>query len=312
MQSITLPQKPKFIAIDEKSGKFEIDGCYPGYGMTLGNALRRVLLSSLSGSAITAVKIKGVTHEFSTIPNILEDVVQIILSLKQIRVKSYKEGSIKLSLKAKGEKKVDAGMIECPSDVEIINKDFHIATITSAKGELDMEIEINSGIGYVPVEQQEKSERELGYIAIDAIYTPIRRVNYIVDNMRVGKRTDFEKVTLDIVTDGTITPQEAFARAVEILVSQFSVLSELYTDKTVANEAEVETVAVAEKSNEVNVNALAGLSTKTLNVLEKNGISLVSVLVEKTEEEILALEGMGAKGIKEIKKAIDELGLNLK
>ena len=312
MQSITLPQKPKFIAIDEKSGKFEIDGCYPGYGMTLGNALRRVLLSSLSGSAITAVKIKGVTHGFSTIPNILEDVVQIILSLKQIRVKSYKEGSIKLSLKAKGEKKVDAGMIECPSDVEIINKDFHIATITSAKGELDMEIEINSGIGYVPVEQQEKSERELGYIAIDAIYTPIRRVNYIVDNMRVGKRTDFEKVTLDIVTDGTITPQEAFARAVEILVSQFSVLSELYTDKTVANEAEVETVAVAEKSNEVNVNALAGLSTKTLNVLEKNGISLVSVLVEKTEEEILALEGMGAKGIKEIKKAIDELGLNLK
>src|SRR5665647_32421 len=142
MQSITLPQKPKFISIDEKSGKFEIDGCYPGYGMTLGNALRRVLLSSLSGSAITAVKIKGITHEFSTIPNVLEDVVQIILSLKQVRVKSYKDEPVKLSLKVKGEKKVTAGMIECPSDVEIINKDFHIVTITSAKGELDMEIEI--------------------------------------------------------------------------------------------------------------------------------------------------------------------------
>lgn len=315
MQSITLPQKPKFIKIDEKSGKFEIDGCYPGYGMTLGNALRRVLLSSLSGSAIIAVKIKGVTHEFSTIPNILEDVVQIILSLKQIRVKSYKEGVVKLSLKAKGEKKVNAGMIECPSDVEIINKDFHIATITSAKGELDMEIEINSGIGYVPVEQQEKSERELGYIAIDAIYTPIRRVNYIVDNMRVGKRTDFEKIALDIVTDGTISPQEAFAKAVEILVNQFSVLSEINSEKVVAKEAEVEEVETAkiiEKNDDINVNSLAGLSTKTLNVLEKNGISLVSVLVEKTEEEILALDGMGAKGIKEIKKAIGGLGLNLK
>lgn len=312
MQSITLPQKPKFISIDEKSGKFEIDGCYPGYGMTLGNALRRVLLSSLSGSAITAVKIKGVTHEFSTIPNVLEDVVQIILSLKQIRVRSYKEGSVKLSLKVKGEKSVNAGMIECPSDVEIINKDFHIATITNAKGELDMEIEINSGIGYVPVEQQEKAERELGYIAIDAIYTPIRRVNYIVDNMRVGKRTDFEKITLDVVTDGTTTPQEAFSKAVEILVNQFSVLSELNSDKIAAVEAEVTATEVVEVEEAVKVADLAGLTAKTLNVLEKSGIETVVALTEKTEEELLALEGMGAKGIKEIKKAVSELGLNLK
>jgi len=312
MQSITLPQKPKFISIDEKSGKFEIDGCYPGYGMTLGNALRRVLLSSLAGSAITAVKIKGVTHEFSTVPNVLEDVVQIILSLKQIRVRSFKEGSVKLSLKVKGEKKVNAGMIECPSDVEIINKDFHIATITNAKGELDMEIEINSGIGYVPVEQQEKAERELGYIAVDAIYTPIRRVNYIVDNMRVGKRTDFEKITLDVVTDGTITPQEAFSKAVEILVNQFSVLTELHSDKAVVAEAEVEAVGAVETEEEVKVADLAGLTAKTVSVLEKSGIETVVALTEKTEEELLALEGMGAKGIKEIKKAVSELGLNLK
>jgi DNA-directed RNA polymerase subunit alpha len=313
MQSITLPQKPKFISLDEKSGKFEIDGCYPGYGMTLGNALRRVLLSSLSGSAITAVKIKGVTHEFSTIPNVLEDVVQIILSLKQVRIKSYKEGVVKLSLKAKGEKSVTAGMIECPADVEVINKDFHIATITSAKGELEMEIEINSGIGYVPVEQQEKSERELGYIAVDAIYTPIRRVNYIVDNMRVGKRTDFEKVNLDIVTDGTITPQEAFAKAVEILVSQFSVLSEINSGKAIVDEAKAEDVeVVAEVKADAGMNDLAGLSAKTLNVLEKNGIETVAMLAEKTEEELSALEGMGAKGIKEIKKALGELGMNLK
>lgn len=312
MQSITLPQKPKFISIDEKSGKFEIDGCYPGYGMTLGNALRRVLLSSLSGSAITAVKIKGVTHEFSTIPNVLEDVVQIILSLKQVRVKSYKGESVKLSLKVKGEKKVNAGMIECPSDVEIINKDFHIATITNAKGELDMEIEINSGIGYVPVEQQEKSEKELGYIAIDAIYTPIRRVNYIVDNMRVGKRTDFEKVTLDIVTDGTVTPQEAFAKAVEILVSQFSVLAEINSGKAVAKDAEAEAVETVSDNDEIKTVALNGLAAKTLNILEKNSLESVSAITEKTEEELLALDGMGAKGVKEIKKALGELGLNLK
>ena len=147
MQSITLPQKPKFTNLGENAGKFEIEGCYPGYGTTLGNALRRVLLSSLSGSAVTSVKIKGVTHEFSTVPNVLEDVIQIILNLKQVRFKSYNEEPIKISLKAKGEKVITASMIECPTGVEVITKDSHIATITSPKGELEMELEIRNGIG---------------------------------------------------------------------------------------------------------------------------------------------------------------------
>ncbi|MFA6973375.1 MAG: DNA-directed RNA polymerase subunit alpha [Parcubacteria group bacterium] len=321
MQSIALPHKPKFISIDEKTGKFEIDGCHPGYGTTLGNALRRVLLSSLTGSAITAVKIKGVTHEFSTIPNVLEDVIQIILNLKQVRFKSYKDEAIKVALKAKGEKVVTAGMIECPSDVEVINKDAHIATITNAKGELEIEFEIGSGIGYVPVEQQEKTEREIGVIAVDAIYTPIRRVNYSVDNMRVGKRTDFEKITVEIMTDGSITPQEAFTKSVEILVDQFSALSgfekagkeEVKEEKVVLMEKVAEEAApTKDDPKKVEVTELKNLSTRTLNVLEKSKIATIGEIVKMTESQVSELEGMGAKGVKEIKKAIGDFGLNLK
>jgi DNA-directed RNA polymerase subunit alpha len=322
MQSITLPHKPKFISVDGKTGKFEIEGCYPGYGTTLGNALRRVLLSSLSGSAITSVKISGVTHEFSTIPNILEDVIQIILNLKQIRFKSYKEEAVKVSLKAKGEKSVSAGMIECPSDVEVINKEAHIATITNPKGELEIEFEINNGIGYVPVEQQEKSGKEIGVIAVDAIYTPIRRVNYSVDNMRVGKRTDFEKITLDIVTDGSITPQEAFSKAVQILIDQFSALSDMEKmksgdeeekeEKTKEKEVEKEVVVEKEDPKKIEVSEMKSLSTRTLNVLEKNKVATVGEIVKLTEAQLGELDGMGAKGLKEIKKAIGDFGLNLK
>lgn len=318
MQSITLPQKPKFTSVDEKTGKFEIEGCYPGYGTTLGNALRRVLLSSLSGSAITAVKIKGVTHEFSTIPNVIEDAIQIILNLKQVRFKSYKDEPVKVSLKIKGEKAVTAGMIECPADVEVITKDAHIATITSPKGELEMELEIRNGIGYVPVEQQERDEKEIGVIAVDAIYTPVRRVNYNVDNMRVGKKTDYEKITLEIATDGSIEPKEAFGKAVAILTEQFSILSSLESAKKSekVEEAVAEKEEVEEEKKEdpkkVEVAALKNLSTRTLNVLEKNKVATIGDIVKMTESELADLEGMGAKGVKEIKKAIGDYGINLK
>jgi len=323
MQSITLPHKPKFISVDGKTGKFEIEGCYPGYGTTLGNALRRVLLSSLSGSAITAVKITGVTHEFSTIPNILEDVIQIILNLKQVRFKSFKEEAVKVSLKVKGEKTVTASMIVCPADVEVINKEAHIATITNPKGELEIEFEINNGIGYVPVEQQEKNGKEIGVIAVDAIYTPVRRVNYTVDNMRVGKRTDFEKITFDIVTDGSVTPQEAFSKAVQILVDQFSAMADLEKMKSekeeekeekMEKEVKKEIVAAVEKEDpkKVEVTQLKSLSTRTLNVLEKNRVATIGEIVKLTEVQLGELDGMGAKGVKEIKKAIGDFGLNLK
>ncbi|MDP1884703.1 MAG: DNA-directed RNA polymerase subunit alpha [Candidatus Moranbacteria bacterium] len=321
MQLITLPQKPKFTSLDGYAGKFEIEGCYPGYGTTLGNALRRVLLSSLPGSAITSVKIKGVTHEFSTMPNVLEDVIQVILNLKQVRFKSYNDEPVKVSLSAKGERVITAGMIECPTGVEVITKDAHIATITSPKGELEMELEIRNGIGYVPVEQQERGEKEIGVIAVDAIYTPIKRVNYSVDNMRVGKKTDYEKITLEITTDGSIDPKEAFAKAVAILVEQFSVFGTLaevekkepVVEETVVKEAvEEEIKEKKEDPNKVEVVALKNLSTRTMNVLESNKIATVGAIVKMTEAELTDLEGMGAKGVKEIKKAIGEYGVNLK
>lgn len=224
---ISLPQKPNIIKKEGNRAVFEINGCYPGYGMTLGNAFRRVLLSSLSGAAITSVKIKGASHEFSTLPYVSEDVIQIILNLKQIRFKINSEEALpmKAELKINGEKEVKAKDIKLGSELEIINKDIRIATLTDKKAKLEMELEIDSGLGYVPVEQRRKEKLEIGSIAIDAIFTPIKKVNYEVENMRVGDRIDFNKLKIDIETDGSMTPEEAFYRAADILVDQFKILA---------------------------------------------------------------------------------------
>lgn len=324
MQSITLPQKPKFIKTGENSGRFEILGCYPGYGTTLGNALRRVLLSSLSGAAITSVKIKGVSHEFSTIPGVMEDVVQIILNLKKVRFNMEGEEAVRVSLKSKGEGKLTAKNIKCPSGVEVVNGDQVIATVTDKKAELDMELEINKGLGYVPVEQQERENKEIGVIAVDAIYTPMKRVNYIIEDMRVGKRTDFNKINLDIETDGSITPQDAFSKAINILVDQFSALVGICSEEEVveAEEKKEEVSFKEEKGGEMKEEAedplklkiddLKGLSNRTVNVLKENKIEKVKDIVKMSEEKLSELKGMGDKGIKEIKKTIGEFGLTLK
>lgn len=224
MQQIALPSKPKYTEIAQNHGKFEIGGCYPGYGSTLGNALRRVLLSSLPGAAARSVKIKGVSHEFSTIPGVMEDAVQIILNLKQVRFRSHSDEPVTVTLKSKGEGVVTGKDIKCPSSVEVVNPDQIIATVTDKKTELEMDIVVDRGLGYVAVESREDEEREIGEIAIDAIYTPVKRVNYEVENMRVGKRTDYDKITLEVMTDGTLSPEEAFHQSVTILVEQFSVL----------------------------------------------------------------------------------------
>jgi DNA-directed RNA polymerase subunit alpha len=315
---ITLPKKPNYTSVDKQTANFEIDGCYPGYGTTLGNALRRVLLSSLSGAAIVSVKIKKVDHEFSTIAGVAEDVIQIILNLKQVRFKLHGEENVKVSLKVKGEKKITAADIKCPSNVEVVNADAYIAAITSAKGEVEMEMEISSGIGYIPVEQQDREKKEVGVIAIDAIYTPIKRVNYTISNTRVGKRTDFEKINLEIMTDGSISPQDAFSRATEILVEQFSALKEfeeagevkeakIVPEKKKEEKPEVEEI----DSTGVEITELKNLSTRTVNVLEKAKIKTVGDITKLNEIEVSELDGMGAKGIKEIKKAIGDFGLNL-
>ncbi|MFZ1626726.1 MAG: DNA-directed RNA polymerase subunit alpha [Candidatus Moraniibacteriota bacterium] len=225
MQNITAPYQPNYTELGANHGKLEIGACYPGYGATLGNALRRVLLSSLPGAAARSVKLKGVSHEFSTIPGVMEDVVQIILNMKQVRFRSHSDEAVTVTVKSKGEGIVTASAIKCPSSVEVVNGDQVIATLTDKKAEFEMDIIVDRGLGYIPVEAREEEEREIGEIAIDAIYTPIKRVNYEVENMRVGKRTDYDKITIEIVTDGTISPVEAFNQAVAILVSQFSVLA---------------------------------------------------------------------------------------
>lgn len=327
MPSISLPQKPKYTEIDKNTGKIEIHGCHPGYGTTLGNGLRRVLLSSLEGTAITAVKIKGTSHEFTIVPGVMEDIVQIILNLKKTRIKMEGKEPAKLTLKSKGEGKILAKEIKCPTGVEVVTPDQLIATVTDKKCEFEIEIEVKKGLGYVPVEQQERDEKEIGIIAIDAIYTPIKRVNYEIENMRVGKRTDFNKITLEISTDGSINPKEAFNKAVKILVDQYSVLTdmEMAKDETVKADQEetteeggveknaaIEEIVEADDPTKIKVNDLRSLSTRTLNVLEENQIAKIKDIIKLSEEELKNLEGMGEKGIKEIKKSIGEFGLTLK
>lgn len=225
---ITLPSQPKIIEKKDNLAIFEIEALWPGYGVTIGNSLRRVLLSSLPGAAITQVKIKGVQHEFSTIPGVLEDVITILLNLKQLRFKLYTEEPQKAKLSVKGEKTVTGSDFDLPTQVELVNKNAHLATLTDKKAELEMEILIERGLGYEPVERRKKGKLEIGTIALDAIFTPVRKVSYRVENMRVGERTDFDRLFLELETDGTITPEEALRQASEILIKHFSLFEETY------------------------------------------------------------------------------------
>lgn len=229
----SLPNPPKIIKKEDDTALFEIEPLYPGYGITVGNSLRRVLLSSLEGAAATQVKIKGVSHEFSTIPGVLEDVIQITLNLKQLRFKVFSDEPQKASLRVKGEKEVKGKDFDLPSQVELVNKDCHIATLTQKSSELELEIKIEKGVGYSPTEMRKKEKLEIGAIPLDAFFTPVRRVSYRIENMRVGERTDYDRLFLEIKTDGVITPEAAFFRATEILVNHFSLFTESLRAKAV-------------------------------------------------------------------------------
>lgn len=296
MQIISLPQEPKYTALGEHFGKFEIDGCYPGYGATLGNALRRTLLSSLDGAAITSVKVKNVSHEFSTIPGVLEDVVKILLNLKKVRFHMHDDEAVKITIKAKGEGEVLAEKIHTPSSVEVINGDQVIATLTDKKSELEMECTVERGLGYVPVEHRERKEKEIGVIAVDAIYTPVVRVNYTVENMRVGKRTDFDRVTLEVLTDGSIEPEEAFRRSVSILIGQFSAL--------LGEKPSLELETLSEE--------FSGFSARTRKVLEAYELKKFSDIAALSEEEVRDFAGMGEKSLDEVREALQEAGLSFR
>lgn len=217
----------KTIEETENAGLFEIEGLYTGYGLTLGNALRRVLLSSIPGAAITKVKIKGVGHEFTTIEHVMEDVVEIALNLKKVRFQFYGDETQLLTLHVKGEKVVTAGDIEENANAMVINKDLHIATITTKGGEVDMELTVERGLGYVPVEAQKTEKLQIGVIALDAFFSPIQKVSFTVENMRVADRTDYNRVRIAIDTDGSITPSAALKQSCDILRGHFEKASTL-------------------------------------------------------------------------------------
>ncbi len=229
---IPLSQPAKTIQEVQNKGVFEIEALYPGYGVSVGNTLRRVLLSSLQGAAITQIKIKGAAHEFSTIPGVAEDVVTIILHLKQVRFRMFSDEPQIVTLKVKGDKKVKAGDIKASSEIQVINKDMVIANLQGKQTELDMELRIERGIGYVPVEARKGEKQEIGAIALDAAFSPVRRVSFRVEAMRVGERTDFDRLTLEIETDGSLSPQAALAQAIEILLAQFQRIGEGLSKET--------------------------------------------------------------------------------
>lgn len=308
---IPLPLQPKIVKKEKNKAVFEIEALYPGYGVTVGNTLRRVLLSSLLGAAATQMKIKGALHEFSTLPGVLEDLIQISLNVKQLRFKIFSDEPQKITLRVKGEKEVTGADFKLPTQVELVNKDQHIATLTTKSAEFEMELQVEKGLGYQPVETRKKTSTEIGVILLDAIFTPMKRVSFRVENMRVGERTDFDKLTLEIETDGTITPEEAFFQTNEILVKHFSLFMESF-------KKQVDEVAAKEKAkeergdiSELKIEDLK-ISTRTINALLKNNIKTVGGILRKNEKSLSELEGMGEKGINEIKKALKKLELELK
>ena len=313
---ILLPAKPKVINQDKNKATFEIEGLYPGYGVTLGNSLRRVLFSSIVGASVTQVKIDGVSHEFTTKDGVLEDIITIVLNLKKLRFKMHDDESQRIILSVKGEKEVTGADFKMPTQVELINPEQHIATLTDKKAELTMEILVERGLGYTVADQQKREKLEVGQISVDATFTPMRSVNFRVENMRVGKRTDFDKLFLEVETDGTIEPTEAFDMAAKILSNQFlALLGEISND--VPEEVEVvaeESVKVEEKTEDVLKMKIEdlGVGSRTINSLTSAKIKTVAGLVKKSKEALLEIDGMGNKGVDEIVSALEKLGLELK
>lgn len=309
-----MPSKPRIISETEEKGVYEIDGLYPGYGHTLGNSLRRILLSSLPGAAITTVKIEGVDHEFSTIHGVKEDVINILLNLKGIRLKIHADGPQMLTLKVNGQKKITAKDIKTPSQVEIINKDWPIATLIAKDGKLNVELTAERGIGYVPREVGVKDKVEVGILAIDAIFTPVRRASYDVENMRIGGRTDFNRLRISIQTDGTISPREALERSVDIMIKQLHAISGFEEEVSAEKEKEAVLGETAEKATapeKIKIDDI-NLSSRIISALRDVGIKTVGGLTKKKEEALLAMPGLGNKAIEEIKEALTNLGLKLK
>jgi len=306
-------QMPRKLICDEESSgdtysKFMAEPFEKGYGHTIGNSIRRILLSSLEGAAVTGVKIKGVMHEFSTIPGVVEDVTQIILNLKSLRFKLYSEGPERIYLKATKKGEVTAKDIELNSNIEILNPSTHIATLDKDTN-LEMEIEISKGRGYLPAEQNPRANQELGVISVDAIFTPVLRVNYNVENARVGRSIDYDRLILEIWTDGSVKPVDALAYAAKILKDSLNIFIGFEEQPE-----EEEKPSEKEKTEEVLESVLAlpvniiELTVRSINCLNRAKIKIIEDLVKQTEDKLLGFRNFGKKSLNEIKKKITELG----
>jgi DNA-directed RNA polymerase subunit alpha len=272
-----------------------------GFGTTLGNALRRVLLSSLPGAAVTALKIDGVYHEFATIPHVREDVIQIILNVKQLRMRCFSEHPVHLSIQAVGEGEITAGDIETPSDVEIVNPGLHLVTLDSPEARLNMELIVERGKGYVSAEQRDGLP--IGTIPVDSIFSPVRRVNFIPQHTRIGHVTTYDRLVLDIWTDGTITPEEALSKSAQVLVRQFGLLAELGKPLAHAEKTPLLAASVSPKLYEIPIEDL-DLSVRASNCLKRAGIIKVGQILEMSEDDLLAVRNFGHKSLLELRERL--------
>ena len=323
-KAIVLPSKPKAVSEDGNKSVYEINGFYPGYGFTIGNSLRRIILSSLPGAAITSIKIDGVEHEFSSIKGVKEDVVMIMINIKKLRVKILSSEPQIITIKAKGVKTVIAGDIEVPGQVEIINPELVIATLTDKDSELHIEMTVEKGLGFVTRDSLGKNKVDIGTIVLDANFTPIRRVSYEVENMRLGDRTDFNRLRIFIETDGSITPKESLEKSISIMIEQLKAITgfeekdALSDENFPADDTENASEQVNGKSQKLDPEFLKtrienlNLSVRTLNALSSANIRTIGGLARKKEKDILEVEGLGAKGVAEIKRVLADHGIILK
>ena len=317
--SIILPSKPKIVKEDATSGVYEIDGLYPGYGHTLGNSIRRIILSSIPGTAITSLSIDGVKHEFSTIDGIKEDVIAIILNLKKTRFKLHGDDAQKATLHIKGAKSIVAKDITLPTQLEILNKDQYICESTAKDVDIAIEITVEKGLGYIPREVIQKEKADIGTIILDASFTPIRRASYEVENMRVGDRTDHNRLRISIETDGSITPHEVLESSIHTMITQLQSIVgfreqtiELPKESPAKSSVDDSTDALdTTDATKVKIEDL-NLSTRTENALIASSIRTAGGLARKSEDDLSSIDGLGEKGITEIKKALEDLGLSLK
>jgi len=307
-------EKPKIEIVelneDNTYGKFVVEPLERGYGTTLGNSLRRILLSSLPGAAVSSIKIQGVLHEFSTIPGVLEDVSEIILNIKDIAAIMHSDEPVMLKIEAEGPGEIKAGDIITGSEVEILNKDLHIATLED-DAKLYMELEMTRGRGYVPAERNKKENQPIGVIAVDSIYTPVKKVNFKVENTRVGQITDYDKLTLEVWTNGTIKPDEATSLGAKILsehLNLFITLTDHVNDVEIMVEKEEDK---KEKVLEMTIEEL-DLSVRSYNCLKRAGINTVEELTQKTEEDMMKVRNLGKKSLEEVQQKLAELGLSLR